>query len=165
MREARLVLEALVCSSNYPIWVTCALVRLYRTWSCTDLNVGGVEGTKVFGSVFMIYSDRQEHVFANKHAIALELARRYKHIALDDASRTMASSRIFVKGLPPSITEVDFRKHFAAEHTITDAKLISRRRIGYVGYKRPEDAAKAVKFFNKSFIRMSRIDVEIARPV
>jgi len=34
-----------------------------------------------------------------------------------------------------------------------------------VGYKSPEDAAKAVKYFNKSFIRMSRIGVEIARPV
>jgi multiple RNA-binding domain-containing protein 1 len=77
----------------------------------------------------------------------------------------MASSRIFVKGLPPSISEDDFKRHFAAKHTITDAKLIPHRRIGYVGYKSPEDAAKAVKYFNKSFIRMSRIGVEIARPV
>jgi multiple RNA-binding domain-containing protein 1 len=77
----------------------------------------------------------------------------------------MASSRIFVKGLPPSISEDDFKKHFATKHTITDAKLIPHRRIGYVGYKSPEDAAKAVKYFNKSFIRMSRIGVELARPV
>jgi multiple RNA-binding domain-containing protein 1 len=77
----------------------------------------------------------------------------------------MASSRIFIKGLPPTISDDEFKKHFSTKHEITDAKLIPHRRIGYVGYKTPEDAAKAVKYFNKSFIRMSKIGVEIARPV
>lgn len=77
----------------------------------------------------------------------------------------MASSRIFIKGLPPTITEDEFKSHFGAKQEITDAKLISHRRIGYIGYKTPEDAAKAVKYFNKSFVRMSKIGVEIARPV
>jgi multiple RNA-binding domain-containing protein 1 len=78
---------------------------------------------------------------------------------------TMASSRIFIKNLPPTITEEDFKKHFSATAAITDAKLISNRRIGYVGYKTPEDAANAVKYFNRSFIRMSKIGVELARAV
>lgn len=77
----------------------------------------------------------------------------------------MASSRIFVKNLPASISEDDFRKHFSTKHSITDAKVIPHRRIGYVGYRTPEDAVNAVKYFNRSFIRMSRIGVEIARPV
>lgn len=77
----------------------------------------------------------------------------------------MASSRIFIKGLPPTISEDEFKRHFAAKCPITDAKLISHRRIGYVGYKSPEEAAKAVKYFNKTFIRMSKIGVEVARPV
>lgn len=78
----------------------------------------------------------------------------------------MATSRIFVKGLPPSITEAEFRKHFSAKNReITDVKLIPQRRIGYVGYKTPDDASKAVKYFNRSYIRMSRISVEAARPV
>lgn len=34
-----------------------------------------------------------------------------------------------------------------------------------MGYKTPEEAAKAVKYFNKSFIRMSKIGVELARPI
>ena len=76
----------------------------------------------------------------------------------------MASSRIFIKGLPPTISEDDFKTHFS-RYEITDAKLIPNRRIGYVGYKTPEDAAKAVKYYNRSFIRMSKIGVEIARPV
>lgn len=75
------------------------------------------------------------------------------------------SSRVFVKNLPPSINEADFRKHFSTGREITDIKLFPKRRIGYVGFKTPQDASKAVKFFNKSYIRMSRISVEIARPI
>jgi multiple RNA-binding domain-containing protein 1 len=79
--------------------------------------------------------------------------------------KEMASTRIFIKGLPPTISDEEFRNHFGAKQEITDARLISHRRIGYVGYKTSEDAAKAVKYFDRSFIRMSKIGVEIARPV
>ena len=34
-----------------------------------------------------------------------------------------------------------------------------------MGYKTPEDAQKAVKYYNRTFIRMSKIGVEIARPI
>ncbi|KAH9818140.1 RNA-binding protein (RRM superfamily) [Teratosphaeria destructans] len=77
----------------------------------------------------------------------------------------VVSSRIFVKGLPPTFSEAEFRKHFAQNREITDAKIFPNRRIGYVGYRTPEDAQKAVKYFNKTFIRMSRIGVELARPI
>lgn len=77
----------------------------------------------------------------------------------------MASSRVFVKNVPPSLTDEEFKAHFSQKHPVTDAKFLGHRRIGYVGYKTPEDAASAVKYFNKSFIRMSRIAVELARPV
>ena len=79
--------------------------------------------------------------------------------------QAMESSRIFVKGLPPNLSLEDFRQHFAKHSAITDARFIPHRRIGYVGYKSPEDAAKAVKYHNKSFIRMSKIGVELARSV
>merc|ERR1712000_800209 len=69
----------------------------------------------------------------------------------DVTAPAVASSRIFIKGLPPTISEEEFKKHFGVKCPITDAKLISNRRIGYVGYKTPEEAAKAVKYFNKSF--------------
>lgn len=78
----------------------------------------------------------------------------------------MESSRIFVKGLPPTFTETEFRKHFSqGNRDVTDVKIFPSRRIGYVGYKTCEDAQRAVKYFNKTFIRMSRIGVELARPV
>lgn len=79
---------------------------------------------------------------------------------------TMESSRIFVKNLPPAISEAEFRKHFSAHgREVTDVKLIPNRRIGFVGYKSHQDAAAAVKYFHKSFIRMSRIAVDLAKPV
>lgn len=78
----------------------------------------------------------------------------------------MSSSRIFVNGLPPSITETDFRKHFSSGgREITDTKLLSQKRIGYVGYKTPEIASKAVKYFDKSYIRLCKLSVQIAKPV
>ncbi|KAI1454530.1 RNA-binding domain-containing protein [Annulohypoxylon moriforme] len=77
----------------------------------------------------------------------------------------MDSSRIFVKGLPPNLNEADLRKHFASRGHITDVKLIPNRRIGYVGYKDSQEAASAVKYFNRSFVRMSKITVELAKPI
>ena len=77
----------------------------------------------------------------------------------------MESSRVFVRGLPPNMTPEEFKKHFSKHFATTDVKFMPHRRIGYVGYKSPKDAASAVKYYNKSFIRTSRIGVEIARSV
>ncbi|KAL8839376.1 MAG: hypothetical protein Q9170_001770 [Blastenia crenularia] len=77
----------------------------------------------------------------------------------------MESSRIFVKGLPPRMTPDAFRRHFAKHSDITDARLIPHRRIGYLGYKTPEEAKKAAKYHDRSFVNMSRIHVELARSV
>ncbi|KAI9848260.1 MAG: Multiple RNA-binding domain-containing protein 1 [Sclerophora amabilis] len=76
----------------------------------------------------------------------------------------MEVSRIFVRGLPPNLSEAEFNNFFSSHGDITDAKLLPHRRIGYVGYKSPEDAAHAVKYFNRTFFRMSKIAVELARP-
>ncbi|KAJ8109511.1 hypothetical protein ONZ43_g6114 [Nemania bipapillata] len=77
----------------------------------------------------------------------------------------MESSRIFVRGLPPTINEAELRKHFGTKGHVSDIKCFPQRRIGYVGFKTPEEAAAAVKYFNRSFIRMSKINVELARPI
>lgn len=74
-------------------------------------------------------------------------------------------SRIFIRGLPPNLTAEEFKRHFSKQKEITDAKFIPHRRIGYVGFKSNEDAANAVKYHHKTFIRMSRISVELARSV
>lgn len=78
----------------------------------------------------------------------------------------MASSRIFVQGIPPNFTSADLRKHFSANNReVTDVKVFPGRRFGYVGFKTADEATKAIKYFNKTYIRMSKISVEAARTV
>ncbi|KAI3340696.1 RNA recognition domain-containing protein [Ustulina deusta] len=77
----------------------------------------------------------------------------------------MESSRIFVRGLPPTINEAELRKHFSTRGHVSDIKVFPQRRIGYVGYKTPQEAGEAVKYFNRSFIRMSKVHVELAKPI
>ncbi|KAK6074754.1 RNA recognition domain-containing protein [Seiridium cupressi] len=77
-------------------------------------------------------------------------------------------TRIFVRNISPTTTQADFeahlRKHFP-NGQITDIKLIPQRRIAYVGYKTPEEAKQAVKKFHRSFIRLSKVSVELAKPI
>ncbi|KAI9727396.1 MAG: Multiple RNA-binding domain-containing protein 1 [Cirrosporium novae-zelandiae] len=75
------------------------------------------------------------------------------------------SSRVFVSGLAPTCTDAILRKHFATRFDITDSKVVSGRRIGFVGLKSPELAQQAAKYFNKSFLGLARLRVEIARPI
>lgn len=92
----------------------------------------------------------------------------FLHDTLPQPGQTsmMASSRIFVKNIPSTITEKEFKNHFSANgREITDVKILPHRRIGYVGYKTPDVAENAVKYFNRTFIRMSRVAVELAKPV
>ena len=71
----------------------------------------------------------------------------------------METTRVFVGGLPPTLSEDEFRTHFSKRHAATDVNFMPKRRIGFVGYKTPEDAQAAIKYFNKSFLRMSRLRV------
>ncbi|KAL1903608.1 Multiple RNA-binding domain-containing protein 1 [Sporothrix stenoceras] len=83
----------------------------------------------------------------------------------DDAS-VEESSRVFVKNLPPNITDDQLRKHFSGGgRHITDLKLIARRRIAFIGYRSADEAKAAVRYFNRSFIRMSKLSVEVAKPI
>ena len=82
-----------------------------------------------------------------------------------DAEISMDPSRIFIRGLPQNITAEEFQRHFSKDIAVTDIRLIPNRRIGYVGYQTPAAAANAVRYHNKTFMRMSRIAVELAQPV
>jgi multiple RNA-binding domain-containing protein 1 len=74
------------------------------------------------------------------------------------------ASRVFVKGVPPKCSENDFKQHFSKVGVVTDVKLFPTRKFGYVGYKTPEEAQKAVKYFNRTFIGMAKLSVGIAEP-
>ncbi len=72
---------------------------------------------------------------------------------------------MFVSGLPPTLSNDQLKKHFATRFQVTDAHVLPKRRIGFVGFKSPEVAQQAVSYFNKTFMKMSKISVDIAKPV
>ena len=74
-------------------------------------------------------------------------------------------TRVFVSGLPPNLTSDQLGAHFAMRYQVTDAVVVPGRRIGFVGFRNYTLAKSAVKYFDKSYIRLSKIAVEIAKPV
>ncbi|OSD03770.1 hypothetical protein PYCCODRAFT_1434157 [Trametes coccinea BRFM310] len=79
-------------------------------------------------------------------------------------------SRLIVKNLPAYLTQERLRKYFESPDgpggTLTDVKLMLKpdgtsRRFGFIGYKTPQEAERAKKWFNRSFVDSSRITVDI----
>ncbi|EEB06131.2 RNA-binding protein Mrd1 [Schizosaccharomyces japonicus yFS275] len=80
-------------------------------------------------------------------------------------------SRIIVKNLPAFFDEEKIKQHFTSQSgyngEITDVKLAklrdgTSRRFAFLGFKNSEDAQDAVKFFNKTFVCTSKLDVQLA---
>ncbi|CAK6966611.1 probable RNA-binding protein 19 isoform X1 [Scomber scombrus] len=77
-------------------------------------------------------------------------------------------SRLIVKNLPNGMKEERFKAMFVAFGTVTDCSLKFTkdgkfRKFGFVGFKTEEDANKALKHFNKSFVDTSRVTVEMCK--
>lgn len=76
-------------------------------------------------------------------------------------------SRVIIKNLPKQISEDEIRKIFSKKGSITDVKLKYKngefRRFGFIGYENEEDAEIACNFFNNTFVKHSRITVEISQ--
>lgn len=77
-------------------------------------------------------------------------------------------SRLIVKNLPIYLTEEKLKDHFSKKGIVTDVKILRNhegksRRFGFVGFKSDEEAEKAVKFFDQSFIDTAKLQVELAR--
>ena len=79
-------------------------------------------------------------------------------------------SRLIVKILPEYLTQQQLREHFESKDgpggTLTDVKVVFKpdgtsRRFGFVGYKTEAEAEKAKKWFDRTFIHSSRINVTI----
>jgi multiple RNA-binding domain-containing protein 1 len=76
-----------------------------------------------------------------------------------------------VKNLPKHLKEVDLARHFESNKEIscfvTDAKIMTKnnrsRLFGFVGFKTEEMAKAAHKYFNKTFLHTSKIEIEFAK--
>ncbi|KAJ5758144.1 uncharacterized protein N7511_006838 [Penicillium nucicola] len=77
----------------------------------------------------------------------------------------MESTRVFVSGLPPTCSNDQLKKHFSTRFQVTDAHVLPKRRMGFVGFKSHEAAQQAVTHFNRTYMKMSKISVDIARPI
>lgn len=77
-------------------------------------------------------------------------------------------SRLIVKGLPKYLTEERLKEHFSKEGNVSDVKLMKKRngesrQFAFIGYKSQQDAERAVKYFDRSFIDTARIEVQVAK--
>ncbi|XP_068616888.1 probable RNA-binding protein 19 [Brachionichthys hirsutus] len=77
-------------------------------------------------------------------------------------------SRLIVKNLPNGMKEERFRSMFAAFGTVTDCALKFTkggkfRKFAFVGFKTEDEANRALKHFNKSFVDTSRVTVEMCK--
>lgn len=79
-------------------------------------------------------------------------------------------SRLIIKNLPPYATSDHLKKHFTQKGspggTITDVKVAQKsdgtsRRFAFVGYKDESEAKRAQEWFDKTFLDLSRIVVEV----
>ena len=77
-------------------------------------------------------------------------------------------SRLIVKNIPKHLSENDLATHFSSKGgVVTDAKIMYKnnrsRLFGFVGFKSEEMANEAQKYFNKTFLHTSKLDVEHAK--
>ena len=79
-------------------------------------------------------------------------------------------SRLIVKNLPPALTPAELRAHFSSTDgpggEITDVRVARKpdgtsRRFGFVGFRTEEQAQKARKWYDRTFIGSSRIAVAV----
>lgn len=98
-------------------------------------------------------------------ATAVKTAATVKAVVSNTHDSPPETTRIFVSGLPPNFTNDQLASHFRSQFKVTDAHVFADRRIGFVGFTDTASAQNAVKHFNRSYIRMSKIAVELARPV
>eukprot|EP01036_Dinobryon_divergens_P023308 gene23308-31637_t len=84
------------------------------------------------------------------------------------------SSRICVKNIGKHTTEKQLKDLFSSKGEVTDVKIIGKRGddtaghanyrgLAFIGFRTAIQAEEAQKYFNKSFIGLSKISVELAK--
>jgi multiple RNA-binding domain-containing protein 1 len=76
------------------------------------------------------------------------------------------SSRLFVKNLPGTLDEASLKRKFEVFGTVSDCQIIFRgevnRRIAFIGFMNLEDAIRAQKSLENTFLGSFRISVSFA---
>ena len=79
-------------------------------------------------------------------------------------------SRLIVRNLPKTLEKEKLAEIFSAHGELTDVRICKKksgesRRFGFVGFKDEIAAEKAREYFNKSYIKTSKIEVEFAKDI
>ncbi len=81
------------------------------------------------------------------------------------------SKRLYVGGLPYSVTEDDFKDHFSQAGEVASAIIIKdkisgrSKGFGFVEYSADEDAQKAIEMFHEKEFEGRNLTVNEARPM
>lgn len=83
---------------------------------------------------------------------------------------TTRTSRLIVKGLPKYADEKRLKDHFSTHGQVTDVKVMRTRQgvsrlFGFVGFASAGDAEAAQRYYNRSFMDASKLEVEFAQRV
>ena len=79
-------------------------------------------------------------------------------------------SRLIIKNLPSYVTAERLKDHFTQKDgpggTLTDVKVAQKpdgasRRFGFIGFKSEDEAQRAQKWFDRTFIGMTKISVQV----
>jgi multiple RNA-binding domain-containing protein 1 len=75
------------------------------------------------------------------------------------------SSRLIFRNLPNTVQLPTFKAHLEqpsqlSDTTLTDVKLVSKRRFAFVGYKTEDEARQAKEWFDGTFLGSGKIKVD-----
>lgn len=78
-------------------------------------------------------------------------------------------SRLHIQNIPVYLTEDRLRDHFSSQGDVTDVCIVKTkegksRKFGFVGYRTEEDAARAKKYFDKTFLDTCKLQIQKALP-
>ena len=85
-------------------------------------------------------------------------------------SLSHATSRLIVKGLPKYADEKRVKEHFSTHGQVTDVKVMrtregTSRMFGFVGFSSVEEAVGAQKYYDRTYMDASRMEVGFAQRV
>ncbi|GIL52539.1 hypothetical protein Vafri_8379 [Volvox africanus] len=86
------------------------------------------------------------------------------------AAEVPPSSRLCVKNFPKYVDEARLKEFFSAKGEVTDVKVLRTkdgrsRQLGFIGFKSVDEAAAALRYYNRSYMDTAKLAVEFARKV
>jgi multiple RNA-binding domain-containing protein 1 len=77
-------------------------------------------------------------------------------------------SRVIVKNIPKEITEIELKNHFLKQGEITDIKIMRNekgesRKFAFIGFKTVEQAKNTVKYFNNTYVKTCKVQLDEAK--